>query len=917
MKKLSVLLVLLIGICFTFLVKAEEGLVAYYSFEKGKGLEVYDDSGNGCNGKIAGGVKRVDGIFGKALKFDGRHGSKVVIPDRPNLHITEELTVSFWFRCDEFPVKEKDWKVAKVDSACLFSKNWNWRCRILPYRRIIASMGSPRWKLKVLEYSQPIKIGKWYHIAYVWSVSQSKFTLYIDGKKEKEITEGIFRLRDEKNKPLLLGEDPGNWNPFNGCIDEVRIYNRALSSEEISKLHKQVLKKISMEEIASWEESLKELEKKINLITSSGNGKEIKEEVKTCIASLRKKIEDIKKRGFLITFSEYNEINTSILYLNTIVTAMQEGKIKIKNLVCYVVKPISSVIRRPDTFPADGKISDTLFVIATPGEFEPASFILYPFKDITSLRLKATPLEGKKGIIPSSSVDIKVVKCWYQSGTAWYSIRQNRSKRVLVPELLLNDDSLVRVDRKSKDNYVRVVYPKGKEYVWIRVKEGEKDYKGKKVKLLSPEGEKYLWMSWEEDEFTSGKHVSIEDFPVKDSPVLLPVSIPGKTYKQFWVTIKVPEETKPGIYTGKINLFAEEEFLGDITIKLRVLPFTLAQPKTHYDLNKEFTSSIYYKGVLIPAGKGEITGKFKTEQQLRADLKDMYAHGVTNPLVYQLQYFDDLELLEKVLKIREEIGMGGKPLYLLGKEQNLGFGSPTDPAKLELLKERVKEILEVTKKFNIPEVYFYGKDEAKGKKLVSQREAWEAIHEAGGKIFVSGYKGSNFEAVGDIQDLLICSGYPSKDEAAKWHSVGHKIWCYANPQAGVENPEVYRRNFGLLLWKANYDGASTFIYHWAHGHVWNDFDNPTFRDHNFTYPTANGVIDTIAWEGYREGIDDIKYATTLKIEIEKAKKSGNKKLREVALSAEKYLEFCDVKKGDLDTIRLEIIRYILKLTKGR
>ena len=200
-----------------------------------------------------------------------------------------------------------------------------------------------------------------------------------------------------------------------------------------------------------------------------------------------------------------------------------------------------------------------------------------------------------------------------------------------------------------------------------------------------------------------------------------------------------------------------------------------------------------------------------------------------------------------------------------------------------------------------------------GKRLTCQREAWQAIHEAGGKVFVAGYAGSNFQAMGDIQDLLICAGYPSKREADKWHSRGHKIWCYANPQGGVENPEINRRNFGLLLWKHRYDGAATWTYLSTAGHTWNDFDNPRGRDYNFVYPTMDGVIDTVQWEGYREGVDDVRYVTTLEDAIRKAKASGDPKRVNAASTAERYLEELDVESRDLDTVRLEMIEHILRV----
>lgn len=215
------------------------------------------------------------------------------------------------------------------------------------------------------------------------------------------------------------------------------------------------------------------------------------------------------------------------------------------------------------------------------------------------------------------------------------------------------------------------------------------------------------------------------------------------------------------------------------------------------------------------------------------------------------------------------------------------------------------------------EVYFYGIDEALGDRLISQRAAWEAVREAGGKIFVSGYRGTNFETMGDIQDLIILSGPPSGKEAMDWHSAGRKIWCYDNPQGGIEDPELYRRNYGLLLWQMDYDGASTFPYHGSYGNTWNDFDG-VLRDQNFVYPTVDGVIDTIAWEGYREGIDDVRYLTTLLSLIEEAKKSASASLRKSATTAEMYLnglKIKDLSSCSLDDIRAEMVMHILHLKR--
>jgi hypothetical protein len=233
----------------------------------------------------------------------------------------------------------------------------------------------------------------------------------------------------------------------------------------------------------------------------------------------------------------------------------------------------------------------------------------------------------------------------------------------------------------------------------------------------------------------------------------------------------------------------------------------------------------------------------------------------------------------------------------------------------------VEAVIAFAERYGVSEVYFYGSDESSGQALLDQRDSWQAIINAGGKIFVSGTKvgyystypanQGNFGLVGDLQDLMICYGAPDAEEAARWHSLGHEIFCYSNPQVGLEQPSTYRNNFGLLLWQSDYDGAMDFAYQEAYGSIWNDFDNAGYRDHVFAYPTIDGVIDTIQWEGWREGVDDIRYLTTLIGAIESSKSSGKD-----TSSAETWLanlKSSNLATKNLDTVRSEMVTLILSL----
>jgi len=86
---------------------------------------------------------------------------------------------------------------------------------------------------------------------------------------------------------------------------------------------------------------------------------------------------------------------------------------------------------------------------------------------------------------------------------------------------------------------------------------------------------------------------------------------------------------------------------------------------------------------------------------------------------------------------------------------------------------------------------------------------------------------------------------------------------YANPQVGVEDPLLYRHNYCLSLYFLGYDGCMDYAYQHSFGkHIWKDFDHHKYRDHVFAYPTSNGVVDTIQWEGFREAVDNVRYVHT-------------------------------------------------------
>ena len=509
-----------------------------------------------------------------------------------------------------------------------------------------------------------------------------------------------------------------------------------------------------------------------------------------------------------------------------------------------------------------GSVATALALRACRGEHEAASFVVWPPRREMTLEVVATDLRGPTGVIPAASVDVRAVKCWYQSGgNERFPI--NHGLHLMTPELLLRDDDLVRVDTVGKRNLVKLQYPDGTRK-WVDVS----------TPTPSPEE----------------KDSSAAVFPIRDAATLQPITVPARGAKQFWITVHVPADARSGRYVGSMELAAAGRVVAKLPLQLEVLPFDLAP--------NPLESSIYFHWgfTLDERGPGTLTINRRSTAQFRAELADLLAHGVDNPTIGVP--FDSGQLpLE--LKLRQEAGMRHDRLYYLVANT---WHAP----------EQLKKIIEMARGFGFTEFYFYGADEAVGDKLTEQRKQWQQVHDLGGKVFVAGQAGQNFPLVGDLQDLLVCYGDPTRAEAAKWHSKGHKIFCYANPQGGIEAPETYRRNFGLLLAANNYDGGMTYIYY-SGTPSWDDWAIPPYRQHNFVYPTADGVIDTVQWEGYREGIDDLRYLGTLRQAIAEAKAAGH---ASQAAAAQAFMDHMDVT-GDLYALRDQMITWILRLRAGR
>lgn len=534
------------------------------------------------------------------------------------------------------------------------------------------------------------------------------------------------------------------------------------------------------------------------------------------------------------------------------------GKVPVpQDLRDYQVVPVrplseSRILASSPIIPDDMKLSK-LTLTAAQDEYESASFAILSGKDLEQVQVGMTDLvQGTQHI---TSTDLRVVKCWFlpTDYEDWLPIT------VMYPELLLHDDELIRVDVPRIKQYLRATTTAG-ETRYFDISKGNPD--------LKPE------------------------YHIEDATSLQPVQIRRFVPQQFWITVHVPRDAAAGMYRGEVLVTPQNDTPRRIPISLRVLPFRLPDPILEY--------SHYYRAKLKTDGQPLISSELKTDSQLAAEFRDMQAHGVNNPAIYQGfgSGPDAGKALERYLQVWQRVGLSQERLFMVAANASNGA---------ELQRKR----LAMARQFGFADLYAFGADEASGERLLQQRNHWTLTRSLGLKIAVACNPDFD-ELVGDLLDAPILGGPARPDLAARVRARGQRIYMYGNPQYGHPDPLIYRRNFGLSLWRAGYHGAVSYAYqHAMTWHPWNDFANGRFP--KMTYPTTAGVVGTIAWEGFRETIDDVRYLTRLLGLLEQA--TGEVALRPQVAAIRSWLDQLDVT-TDFDANRSGMIEKILALQQA-
>ena len=516
----------------------------------------------------------------------------------------------------------------------------------------------------------------------------------------------------------------------------------------------------------------------------------------------------------------------------------------------------------------DGGVETTCVKSAAAlGEIESASFAVLPSADLAQFDLRPSDLTGPGGAtLPASAVDVAVVKAWYRPGGRWFSSwRANQAGREMMNNLVLHDDSLVRVDEEKKINYVRVDYP-------------------------APIGPKYLDMT------SDGRKAAFNDElqPLRDAPAFVPIAkLAAGRYQQFWLTYRVPAGQKPGVYRGTLAATAGGKSVGSLALELTVYPFALPEPRTHYDTSRPYTLSFYGSPTLqgVLAGGKDLA---KAERKFLAVCRNMAEHNVTTALgPGDLGDGSPQRIDVRGLLLMRLAGLPMRPLqavcdgaydfdHMQSCRSNSGkmdLPLDGDPQRYAASLARFRE--KIVRNFAVydrilghHDAYFFGPDECG---VDTHRKLFGYYNEVlalGGKVYAD-Y--SDPHALSWVLSANNVAANMSHSVAWQWHRGGAAALTYAAPFCGPQCPDTWRRQKGLRFYLADYDGVCEYNFACESNNRWNDFIYRFSPYGNFgmCYLTCDGVIDTVAWNGLREGFDDVRYFSLLRLRAEAAMRSAD------------------------------------------
>lgn len=452
--------------------------------------------------------------------------------------------------------------------------------------------------------------------------------------------------------------------------------------------------------------------------------------------------------------------------------------------------------------PSTEHVATTLAAFGTSGEYEPVNLVVYAFQDVQQMRVEVSDLRCGEFAIPSSRVDIRLA-----------------------------------LRRLMRDLYT-----------------------------LPPE-----------------RSTVVSRFLIANQPV----DVPAGTFREYHLIIHVPDDAAPGQYAGTVRLTEEGKEAVELPLTFEVLPFRLLPPE-------EKAHGVYYR---FPGMDQDWSG-------IEAELADIRAQGgtmlksnlgVDHELVDQ-DTRPSYDRLRRGLAMLRKHGFHGPLPVSTGCEHAarlLGYDPANDhgdqPARerfWKAVKTGMEGLIELSREY--PEFEFMAThmDEIFGRDRMERYiRLTEAVRQVPSlRVYITLHNDPKRDVTdmmrrcdpyvdvrcynGHCMDNWIRAGHTFDELSRDLDAAGDEAWIYHNIRGSFYMAEWTRLVNGYYLWISPLRVHVPWMYYSFKGSPFDATDGPRLRGGDFAYEAPDPddptlMVPTRHWEAFREGIDDLRYLTTL------------------------------------------------------
>ena len=204
------------------------GLVGYWQLNEGAGTTVTDHSAYKKTSSITGAVWKPEGYEGGSLYFGGN--AYILVGNDPQYQMTGAMSLSAWVY------------VSELSSGRIVSKqgalgNRGWSLNIESTGKVSFQIAKDARTLYLVDSAGDLPLNRWVNLTGVYIPGVST-AVYIDGKLDAIRTDNTPAAQYNSALSVAIGARPNKETYFKGMADEICIYNRALTAEEIGVLAK-------------------------------------------------------------------------------------------------------------------------------------------------------------------------------------------------------------------------------------------------------------------------------------------------------------------------------------------------------------------------------------------------------------------------------------------------------------------------------------------------------------------------------------------------------------------------------------------------------------------------------------------------------------------------------------------------------